>query len=295
MMMFPWYLMIPLLAAAVYAGASMLFKQAYAAGADSRAVFLWVNLTGMTLFLPLFAFGPALPAVREWWKPVVMASLFYTGHWTIFAAIKAGDVSLVTPLMGTKVVLTALVASVVSGTVLPGGLWIAALLTTLGILILGAGDLRRAASAVAVGWCLASAAIFAVADVFIGHWAAGFGKPRFLASTFLLIGVFSVFAAKFRPSALTLPLAARRFVFRGALLIMGQSMAMAMGLAWFNDPAAMNILYGTRGLWSLVLVWFAGRWFGNTERDRAQGVMGLRLTGSLLILAAVGVAVSVRR
>ena len=73
------------------------------------------------------------------------------------------------------------------------------------------------------------------------------------------------------------PAAARRSVFQGAVLVMGQSMAMAMGLAWFNDPAAMNILYGTRGLWSLVLVWFAGRWFGNTERHTAQGAMGLHV------------------
>ncbi|MES2709173.1 MAG: hypothetical protein V4726_21435 [Verrucomicrobiota bacterium] len=286
--------MIPLLAGAVYAGASMLFKQAYAAGADSRAVFLWVNLTGMLMFMPLFLLESGLPAMGEWWKPAVMALLFYTGHWTTFAAIKAGDVSLVTPLMGTKVVLTAVVASAVSRTMLPGGLWVAALLTTVGILILGARDLRRAASAAAVGWCLLSAAVFAVADVFIGHWAAGFGRPGFLASTFLLLGVFSLFSAKFRLSALRMPAAARRYVFQGAVLVMGQSMAMAMGLAWFNDPAAMNILYGTRGLWSLVLVWFAGRWFGNTERHTARGAMGLRLTGSLLILAAVGVAVIVR-
>ncbi|MDB6135987.1 MAG: hypothetical protein JWM59_4230 [Verrucomicrobiales bacterium] len=286
--------MIPLLAGAVYAGASMLFKQAYAAGVDSRAVFLWVNLTGMLMFLPLFALQRGMPPMGEWWKPVVMGLLYYTGHWTTFAAIKAGDVSLVTPLMGTKVVLTALVVSWVSGTALPGGLWMAALLTTVGILILGARDLRRGASAAAVGWCLLSAVIFAVADVLIGHWASGFGKPGFLGATFFLLGVFSMFSARFRISALRVPVAARRYLFQGAVLVMGQSMAMAMGLAWFNDPAGMNILYGTRGLWSLVLVWFAGRWFGNTERHTAQGVMGLRLAGSLLILAAVAVAVTVR-
>lgn len=293
--MFPWYLLIPLLAAAVYAGASLFFKQAYAAGAGSQAVFLWVNLTGMVMFFPLFAFSAGLPPVSEWWKPALMALLFYTGHWTTFAAIKAGDVSLVTPLMGTKVVLTALVARAVSATPLPGGLWMAAVLTTAGILVLGLRDLRRAASAAAVGWCLLSAAIFAVADVLIGHWAAGFGRPAFLASTFLILGAISLVSTGFQRAPFRVPRAARRTLALGSVLVMAQSLSMAAGIAWFNDPAAMNILYGTRGLWSLALVWFAGRWFGNMERHTApQGVMALRLTGSLLILASVGVAVLVR-
>lgn len=293
--MFPWYLLIPLLAAAVYAGASLFFKQAYAAGAGSQAVFLWVNLTGMVMFFPLFALSGGLPPVGEWWKPAVMALLFYSGHWTTFAAIKAGDVSLVTPLMGTKVVLTALVARTVSDSPLPGGLWVAAVLTTVGILVLGLRDLRRAASAAAVGWCLLSAGIFAVADVFIGHWAAGFGRPAFLASTFLLLGLISLGSSGFRRAPFQVPRAAWRTLALGSVLVMGQSLAMAVGIAWFNDPAAMNILYGTRGLWSLALVWFAGRWFGNTERHSAQhGVMVFRLMGSLLILAAVGVAVLAR-
>jgi uncharacterized membrane protein len=294
--MFPWYLMIPLLAAAVYAGASLFFKQAYAAGAESRPVFLWVNLTGMLMFMPLFAFSSGFPPVAEWWKPAVMALLFYTGHWTTFAAIKAGDVSLVTPLMGTKVVLTAFVAAALSAVPLPGGVWFAAVLTTAGILVLGANGLRKAASAAAVGWCLLSAGIFAVADVFIGHWAAGFGRPAFLASTFLLVGLNSLVSTGFRMAPLRVPGPARRTLGMGSVLVMGQSLAMAMGLAWFNDPAAMNVCYGTRGLWSLVLVWFAGRWFGNQERHAvAKGVMSQRLMGSLLILAAVGAAVSARR
>lgn len=292
----PWYLLIPLLAAAVYAGASMFFKQAYAADAGMGPVFLWVNLTGMLIFLPLFAMGPELPGLAQWWKPALMAGLFYTGHWTTFAAIHAGDVSLVTPLMGTKVVFTALTAWVVDGRNLPGGIWLAALLTTVGILVLGARDLQvGAGNRAAIGWCLVSAAIFALADVLIGHWAAGFGRQRFLASSFLLLGVLTLATSRFRLSSFRVAKPARKYLALGAVLVMGQSMGMALGIAWSNDPAAMNILYGTRGLWSLALVWFAGGWFGNTERQTAGGAMGFRLTGSVLILVAVAVAVMTRQ
>jgi len=52
------------------------------------------------------------------------------------------------------------------------------------------------------------------------------------------------------------------------------------------------VVYGTRGLWSLALVWWAGRWFGNTERAEAgRRVILARLAGAALLLAAVALAV----
>jgi hypothetical protein len=55
--------------------------------------------------------------------------------------------------------------------------------------------------------------------------------------------------------------------------------------------AGVNVVYGTRGLWSIALVWWAGRWFGNTERTSAGGrVVAGRLLGAVLILTAVVLA-----
>jgi len=48
------------------------------------------------------------------------------------------------------------------------------------------------------------------------------------------------------------------------------------------------VVYGTRGLWSLALVWWAGSWFGNAERrDSGPRVILARATGGALILTAV--------
>jgi hypothetical protein len=72
-------------------------------------------------------------------------------------------------------------------------------------------------------------------------------------------------------------------------------MAMGIALAFFNDPTGVNIIYSTRGMWSLALVWFAGSWFGNPERSSAgPRAMAWRFAGTSLITAAVILAVIAR-
>ncbi len=297
-MEFPWYLLIPLWSAGLYAAASLYFKQAYAHGLGMMEAFYWLNFTGLVIFAPLWFAAGKWPPPAEWGKPVVAAALVFAGTRATFAAIRAGDVSLVTPLMGTKVVLTAFLAVVLAGTRLPAGLWAAALLTTLGILVLGWRDLRQGqGNARAVGWCLLSSLIFAGADVLIGHWAGGFGRGVFLAAAFGRIGVVSLATYRWQaPGVFRVPRAAWRYLIPGMVLMTVNTLAMGLCIAGFNDPTGINIVYGTRGLWSIALVWFVGRrWFGNGERETAAEVMRLRLAGSLLILAAVGVAVATGR
>ena len=62
-------------------------------------------------------------------------------------------------------------------------------------------------------------------------------------------------------------------------------MVLAISLA--NEVTRTNILYNTRGLWSVVLVWVVGHWFGNVERSVGQAVMTRRLLGAAILLGAV--------
>ncbi len=297
-MAFPWYLLVPFFCAGLYAAASLFFKQAYAQGLGLREAFYWLNFAGMVCFAPLLFQVSTWPPLTEFWKPLATAALIFCGTGATFSAIRAGDVSLVTPLMGTKVVFTALVAVGLAGTPLPLGLWVAAGLTTAGIFVLGWRDLQSGlGKAGAVGWCLLSSFLFAAADVSIGHWGGGFGRGAFLGTVFAGIGVLSLATVRWQaPAAFRVPVAARRFLVLGTVLMTVNTFAMGLCIAGFNDPTGVNVVYGTRGLWSLALVWFVGRrWFGNEERTTAGQVMGLRLVGSLLILSAVAAAVAARR
>jgi drug/metabolite transporter (DMT)-like permease len=78
-------------------------------------------------------------------QPLLVMVAFFLGTWLTFVSIRLGDVSLVTPLMGTKVVFVAVGVVVFAGKMPPLALWIAAGLTATGIFFMGVGDFGKAA------------------------------------------------------------------------------------------------------------------------------------------------------
>lgn len=293
-MHFPLYLLIPAVSAVVYTVSSLLHKRGYDSGAGTLQTFHWANLIGMPFFLPMFFVKPEAMPLHELWRPAFTAALIYLGSWSTFAAVKRGDVSMVTPILGTKVVFVALGNMAIAGQHLSTALWIAAALATLGVMVIGKADWKPGrAGGVAVLLCLGSAFFFGLTDVLIGMWAVKHGGTTFLAGIPQFIGLFSLLAVAFSPRpVLRLPRPAARWVIWGGLLLAAQGMAMGVALAFFNDTTGVNILYSTRGMWSLVLVWFAGAWFANRERHHAgRATMLWRLAGTLLIFTGVILAV----
>jgi len=176
--------------------------------------------------------------------------------------------------------------------VLTAPLWISAVATTLGIFLIGLHDLRSGrGSAVAVAYSLASCLFFGASDVLLAEWAQRFGKFAFLGVVAVLIAVYSliqVLLTNWR--ILILPAGARMPIVLGGLSLAGQGLMMGIALAFFNDPARVNVVYGSRGLWSLALVWFIGRWFGNDERHSSRKAMAGRVCGTLLVTGAIVLA-----
>jgi drug/metabolite transporter (DMT)-like permease len=293
-MQFPAYLILPALAAVVYAVSALCQKRGYAQGADVRQTFHWANLISMPFFAPLFFVSPLHPEVMDWWRAALVAGLIYCGNLCMFAATRRGDVSMVTPVLGTKVIFVALGVLAISGQSLSTGLWIAAALAMLGIVVMSRSDMQHGkANGAAIGLCLLSAVFFGLTDVLIAQWVPRFGGNLFLGAIPQFVGLFSLVAV-LRPGSpgIRLVSGSRRWVVGSSVLLAGQGMAMGVALAFFNDPAGVNILYSTRGLWSVILVWCIGRWFGNRERYTAgRSAMLWRLAGALLITAGVVVAV----
>jgi hypothetical protein len=60
----------------------------------------------------------------------------------------------------------------------------------------------------------------------------------------------------------------------------------------FGEATLVNILYATRGMWTVATVWTVGHWFGNDERGQGHAVMGRRLIGSAVLVGAVVLAVA---
>ena len=77
----------------------------------------------------------------------------------------------------------------------------------------------------------------------------------------------------------------------GAALIALQASGIAYAIIRYENATTTNIIYNTRAVWSVVIVWTVGHWFANTESEQGHGVMGRRLIGSALLLVAIALVV----
>ncbi len=285
------YLLLPLVAAAIYTVSALFFKQAYARGVGPNQAFYLANILASCLFVWLWMFGGSVPAA-DLWRPAFIACLHYIGGWATFLAMRKGDVSLVTPVLGSKIVFVALFEALVAGQVLPWTLWVAALAASGGIFLIGFRDFRQGrGSPVAFFLAIASCLCFGISDIFTQMWGTRYGGLAFLGANAAALGVYSlIHAALTGPRQLLLPAGTRVPVLLGSCALAAQGFLIAYSLMVFNDATGVNVVYATRGLWSLVLVWFAGKWFENHERRTSRDALLWRAAGSALVLAAVALA-----
>lgn len=294
----PAYLWMPFFGAILFAASSLTYKQAFSRGARVSQAFLANNLTLMLLFMPL-AWVESKPIPwRMSWHPVVAGTCFFAANVLNFRALRAGDVSLVTPLMGTKVLFVALFARLILGASVGAAQMVAALMTTVGIFLLGFTEVRGGRwIGPATGYALASSATFALCDIFMQRWAADFGAFRFLPLMFLWVGMVSALMVLGTGGLKGADWSGcGRWVLLGAVLMGFQALLIASSISLFRDATGVNIVYSLRGLWGIAIVWMLGERVASLETAaRHPWVLWMRGIGAVLILAAVILAIQSTR
>ncbi len=283
------YLLFPFASSLLYVFAALSLKQASSSGIDIWRTAFVCNLATALLFLLLWPLGGGIPDPLPFYQPTIVAVLFIGGQVFTFLALKTGDVSVATPVMGSKVVLVAFFTTLLgAGTVAPP-LWIAAVLSAVGIACLNRqGSVNRRETLRTVWWALAAVSCYALFDVLVMSWSPAWGAGRFLPITMLIGGLLScAFIPLFGPPLRGMPAPGKRALLVGAFLIALQAIFLVSALAIFADATAINVIYSTRGLWSVLAVWWLGHWFGNTERAHGSAIFRNRLVGAACLCAAV--------
>lgn len=176
----PSYLLLPFLAAWVFALSGLYFKRAFDEGAGVVSTLAATNLAMGLGFSWLVFLEPQPILCGLWWQPFVVGSAFFLGQLANFAALRLGDVSLVTPLMGSKLVLVAGLEILLAHSPARPAVLVAAVLTSIGILIMGLGNWRSSRRlGLTIVLTLACAFGYAVCDVLIHKWAKDFGSWNF--------------------------------------------------------------------------------------------------------------------
>ncbi len=284
--------LLPLLAALAYTVSALFIKKALSYGAGSmRTVFL-TNWLMLPCFLPLLILGHK---VLDWgyFDTVVLCSFFNTiAMILVFITIRVGDISLQTPVMGVKVIIVAVLAVMMGVGSVTKELWIGAFLTVIAIYILSKPDKlnlsHKRSLWITIILSLLTSLAFAISDLIMAKYAGAFGEMPFILYVMAFTALFSSFIIPYFEGPLrTIPRVSWLWIGLGSVAMALECIFYCYALACYNDPTAVNILYSSRGIWSVALVWLIGKRLGNTESEQGQGLMMKRLIGSFLLFAAI--------
>ena len=285
-------LLLPLAAALLYVIGALLLRRAADFGVGFWRTTFVANVICAAIFSTLWLVGGTFHA-RLLWQPAVVAGLFAVGSVLNFISLDKGDVSLATPVLGIKIVLVAAFSAVVASEWGRPALWLAAVLSTSAIALLnwsrGAHHHHVKLTILAAA---GSAASFALFDVLVARWSPAWGIGRFLPTMLGFLALFSCGTIPQFPAPLSaIAKRAWPWLLAGSIVLAAQAILFVTSVATFGNPTAANVVYSSRGLWSVILVWLIGHWFGNTERRLGGTVLRWRLIGAGLMLAAIGLVV----
>lgn len=288
------YLLLPCAAGVLYALSQFGLKRAFHLGVGPwRSAFIANWMSGL-LFLPLAVIRPDGPFFGGWGPALGAASALFAGQLLAFLAIERGDVSVAAPMMGTKVLGVVVLSVLLFRQGFGWDVWLAAMLTTVAIAMLQWGPAHERGRVLrTVLLAGAAAMLFALCDVIIQRWCRDAGFFVFGAKMFLLCAVLSFgLVPFFRRPLRAISVDALPWLGMGAIFLCLQGFLMFTAIGYFQDAAGSNIVYSLRGVWSIVLVWVAGRQLRSSEGDAGGVVLARRLAGASLMVASVALIVA---
>lgn len=281
---------LSLLASITYTFAVLCLKGATKWKVDPwRVAFICNTITALT-FLPLLLLGGTIPSMALLWQPMVVGTLFLAGQVFTILALTIGDVSIATPMLGLKILLVAGLTFVLSGEQIGAELWAAATLATVAVALLGGSGRGGAHNRIALTaiFSVAAASCLASFDVLVQLWSPAWGAGRFMPLMIAMAAILSLLLIpRFEAPLRSIDPDARKWIFAGGILIGIQSTIFTTTIAiWGHAPLA-NVIYSSRGLWSVVLVWAIGHRFYATEQHLGRRVLATRLLGATLLSVAI--------
>lgn len=284
------YLLFPLLAGFLYAAGTLGLNSATRLGVDSIRATVACNLCTALAFLAFYDWKafPCLPAPL--WPVVLLGVLFVLGQIFTILAVSTGEISSVGPVFGIKVIFVGFLTAWVFGSPIDIFTWAAAILSVAGIACLQVTDRPYAfrKDALAILYAFLAAGSFAGFDAMTQYWSPRLGFGQLVPPAIVIATILSLFLLRRRPvGARKFSQSAWRHLAIGAIFFTLQAVVLIRSIGVYGDAAGANVAYSVRGLWGILLVWWVGSWFGNTElATRSPRVLRARLLGAGLVCAA---------
>lgn len=284
----PWtaYL-LALLAGLIYAGGAIVGKKALELGCGQVRTVILSNLILSVCFIPHLFISAGWPTLREFIIGAGLGSIFLLAQALLFRALRAGDASMVSPLMGVKSILVAffLVLFGFSNEPIASSTWLAAGLTAVAVALIGwPGRNADRTSAKGIILAIASAASFSLLDSMVPHFSHQTDPVRMLFCIFGSLGLLTLALLPWREESIfrrSLP--GDTWAWGSGVLIALQAVLMSTAIACYRVPTEVNIVYSSRGLWTLLFVAWLGNRLCLSEGSLTHWVKGRRFAGSILL------------
>ncbi len=281
----------PFIAAVFYCASVILVKLASNTGTLSGTSVLVMNntLSGI-VFIPAIFFEAQFPDISIIWQPLIASAFCAIGNIATFICAEKGEVSLMTPIMGIKILFVIMFARIMLDIELPHAITIAGALCCIAIFIMGytKHSLRSPKLMITVTLAMTACISYAACDIFIQKYAPNFTSNAMLSLTSIamplsIIPLLPSFVKDVKKSSRkTLALGAG-----SAALMIVEMYLMFLSISGEVGAALCNILYNTRGLISVLLIYFLGKHFANLKELSDKSALWRRCVGALMIMLAV--------
>lgn len=229
-----------------------------------------------------------------WWQPLTVAVLYVAGQVLTLTSLAQGEISVAAPVLGLKVVFVPIFLWLLGVGLLPVNTWISCIGATIAVMLLNvsAGAPGRGRIVFSMVTAMSGAAAFALFDVCVQMWSPGWGRGAFLPIMFGMSTLLSLCLIPFfRAPLMSIPLAAWPTLLAAAFFIALQALAIVASVAFWERVAASNVIYSSRGLWSLAFVWLFGRYLQVADSGLTPRVLLFRACGALLLFGSIALLV----
>jgi drug/metabolite transporter (DMT)-like permease len=277
----------------VYTISALLAKRGLELGAGTFRSLVYSNWVMALFFIPYPMLAEVPLVVEDLKVGGMIGILFFAAQSCCFIALRSGDASMVTPIMGSKSVFVALFLFILnlSPTPLGPATWTAAILAAIAVALIGWPARGAKPSLMGLGFALATAAGFGLVDALVPHFSHLSDPFNVLFSMFATVGLLSF---------LLIPLSRGKFLaFRGradrwmwaSCFPMGaQAVLMSIAIGFHHVPTEANVFYSCRGFWAILLVAWFGKRIGLEEGTIPKATQIRRLLGACLLLAGIYLA-----
>ncbi|TWT91840.1 EamA family transporter [Neorhodopirellula pilleata] len=288
--------------ALIYTAGVLMLKRSTIWNPGPWRTTLLCNLVAALVFAPMLFWGDPLTDYSLLWQPFVVGVFFVIGQTFVVLAVTQGDVSVATPILGLKILFVAALLLVFVGQVPSVWIWPASVLAIIAIACLsyqGGNGLTRPATDTTRFWggrigltavlSLVAALAYAIFDSMIQVWSPAFSPATFLPLTMFFSAGISLLLMipmlEGRYSAISR--AAWPWLISGSILTGLQSVFLTYAIGTWGQAASANVVYSSRGLWSVIAVATVGGFFSREEFAAPRSVKVMRLVGAVLITLAI--------